>query len=283
MHARLAIFAAVLTLGTTLSTAAYCDGGAGKPLTSYPACTPKTPINSEAAHGAYIAGKGSFDVAEYGRALDLFKDAYRRDCSKHELLIIIARAYELSGNRPEAIHALETYLERVPNAQDGDVQRQHIANLKQQIAAAEVSTAPAPAPPPPPPPVVPPPAMEKREHTAVPWALAGFGVATAVVGFVVYESGVPKVERGEGLCGDQHQSCPSNPTPAQTSVISDATTGTHLENVGAVVMGVGAAAIVGGLLWHFIEPTGDVAVQTALRVTPNVNRGFAGLSLDARF
>src|ERR1700733_9638011 len=120
----------------------------------YAACTSKpSQADTEAAHGAYTAGKGSFDEADYTRAINYFKDAYRRDCTKNELLVIVARAYELQGNRREAVHALETYLERVPTAQDAEVQRRHIANLKRELseqaaasASASASTAPtAPA------------------------------------------------------------------------------------------------------------------------------------------
>jgi len=69
-------------------------GGSGAPLTTYPTCSGEpTDADTNAAHGAYMAGKGSFDEADYSRAIDYFKDAYRRDCTKPELLVIIARAY----------------------------------------------------------------------------------------------------------------------------------------------------------------------------------------------
>src|SRR5271170_5681233 len=114
----------------------------------YAACTSKpSQADTEAAHGAYTAGKGSFDEADYSRAINYFKDAYRRDCTKNELLIIIARAYELQGNRREAVHALETYLDRVPSAQDAEVQRRHIANLKREITEQPTPPASASAPP----------------------------------------------------------------------------------------------------------------------------------------
>src|SRR5262249_8868992 len=75
---------------------------------AYPKCTgTPTKEDSEAAHGAYKFGKRKFDEGDYTTALNYFKDAYRSDCTKNELLIIIARAYELSGNRGEAVTALE--------------------------------------------------------------------------------------------------------------------------------------------------------------------------------
>ena len=89
--------------------------------TPYPACTGKpTQADTDAAHGAYTAGKGSFDEADYTTAINYFRDAYRRDCTKHELLIIIARAYELQGKRARAAASLQAYLDRVPTAPDAE-------------------------------------------------------------------------------------------------------------------------------------------------------------------
>src|SRR5271170_8049952 len=116
----------ILTLlGAAVAVPAYAQtSGGDAAMSTYAACPTKpSQADTDAAHGAYMAGKGSFDEADYTTAISYFKDAYRRDCTKHELLEIIARAYELQGNRREAVHALETYLDRVPTASDADVQR----------------------------------------------------------------------------------------------------------------------------------------------------------------
>ena len=74
---------------------------------------------------------------DYGSALHNFVDAYKIDCSKTELLISIARANELSGNKADAVHALETYLQRAPNVSPEDKAQiqKRIDNLKAQIEA----------------------------------------------------------------------------------------------------------------------------------------------------
>ncbi len=145
-------------IGTAAAVPAFAQSNPGEaaPVTPYAACTGKpTQSDTDAAHGAYMAGKGSYDESDYTTAINYFKDAYRRDCTKHELLVIIARAYELQGNRREAVHALETYLDRVPSAQDAEVQKRHIANLKRELTeqpappASASATASASAPPPP--------------------------------------------------------------------------------------------------------------------------------------
>ena len=63
-------------------------------LTNYPACSTKpSASDSEAAHSAFLLGKRFFDEADYGSAIHNFVDAYKLDCTKTELLTIIARAH----------------------------------------------------------------------------------------------------------------------------------------------------------------------------------------------
>ncbi|MEO8876441.1 MAG: tetratricopeptide repeat protein, partial [Polyangiaceae bacterium] len=111
-------------------------------LTVYPTCGAAQPSkdDSEVAHGAYIAGKRAFDENDYPTAIQYFKDALRRDCTKYELLNIISRAFELKGDRPEAINALEAYVKRAP-ANDPSVEaiQRRIVNLKALQAAADAS------------------------------------------------------------------------------------------------------------------------------------------------
>src|SRR5208282_5966786 len=107
-------------------------------LTNYAACTTKpSASDSDAAHSAFLLGKRFFDEADYGSAIHNFVDAYKLDCTKTELLTIIARANELSGNKAEAVHALETYLTRAPNLapEDKNQIQKRIDNLKAQLAA----------------------------------------------------------------------------------------------------------------------------------------------------
>ncbi|HEX7663503.1 MAG TPA: tetratricopeptide repeat protein, partial [Polyangiaceae bacterium] len=139
----LAPFAFLGTVAVAVPAVAQ-QPAAAPPLTNYPACT-TTPSrdDSDVAHGAYIAGKRSFDENDYPTAIQYFKDALRRDCTKYELLNIISRAYELKGDRPEAINALETYVKRAPAADPNlEAIQKRLANLKAQ-AAADASSHPA--------------------------------------------------------------------------------------------------------------------------------------------
>src|SRR4029079_4709600 len=99
----------------------------------HPPCTTvPTEADRNAAQGAFAAGQGSFNEADYATAITYWRDAYRRDCTAHALLLNLARASELKSDRAEAVNALETYLQRKPEAPDADQIRRRIENLKTQ-------------------------------------------------------------------------------------------------------------------------------------------------------
>src|SRR6266540_3112085 len=127
---------------------------AGDSKTPFPPCTTApTEADRKAAQGAFAAGQGSFNEADYATAITYWRDAYRRDCTAHALLLNLARAYELKPDRSEAVNALETYLQRKPESPDADQIRRRIDNLKAQIAASApppaATAAPMPTAPPP--------------------------------------------------------------------------------------------------------------------------------------
>jgi hypothetical protein len=303
-----------LLIGTAIAVPALAQSGSG-PLTNYPACTTVPPKqDSDQAHDAFKLGKRFFDEADYGSAIHNFVDAYKLDCTKTELLTIVARAFELNGNRPEAVHALQTYLERAQNVSPDDkaqIQRR-IDNLKAQTptqagsamsatptaTASAVPTGTGPAasitvPPPPPPP---PPGPEGRGHTAGPWIVAALGVLGAGAGAALAAIGRGKVTtaQNDGTnvgCNltTNPPSCPSTLSKTQIAQVNNVDNpelhnGDTLLTAGWVLVGVGGAALVGGLAWHFLEPTGPAQPSdTRARLTPTVGPGYAGLSLGGKF
>lgn len=279
---RLPLIVGAMTLAGAWATPASAQTSSS--LSKYPQCAgAPSRGDSEAAHGAYLAGKGSFDEADYATAINYFKDAYRRDCTKYELLNIIARAFELKGDRAEAIHALETYLQRAPADDPGaEAIQRRIVNLKAQLAAQSATPEPAPEPEPAPPAA---PAEESaaREseaaggHTVYPWILTGVGGAVLV-------SGVVLAIVGAGQRSDSFAACPDRKCldeQAQVSAQELNNAGTLKLNVGIALMAGGAALAAGGLLWHFLEPTGPRTAKWVPR--PNVAPGYAGLALSGAF
>src|SRR4051812_36484610 len=161
--------------------------------TPFPSCTTgPTEADRKAAQGAFAAGQGSFNEADYSTAITYWRDAYRRDCTAHPLLLNLARAYELKGDRPEAVNALETYLTRKPDDPTADQIQRRIQNLKGQIAAAAApvpaATAPVAAPAPTPASAAPPPVELLGDkgggRSATPLIIAGGGLVVGVVGAV---------------------------------------------------------------------------------------------------
>src|ERR1700684_4087247 len=124
---------AALALGLGLAVALPIAVPALAQSSGYPtACDPKSVSQAdvERAHTVFLSGKGFLDESNYDKAISYFKDAYSIDCSVHAILPIIATAYERKGDKAEAIHALEEYLQRVPNSGEREIIERRIRNLK---------------------------------------------------------------------------------------------------------------------------------------------------------
>ena len=260
---------------------------------SFPPCT-TTPTDADrkAAQGAFQAGHGSFNEGDYPTAITYWRDAYRRDCTAHLLLVNLARAYELKGDRAEALITLETYLERKPDASDAEQIRRRIDNLKQQIAAEKASTpvtpepappvAPAPPPTPPPSPAETQPASTGKSRSAVPLFVAGAGGVVAVIGLAVIGGGASKVADAEKACPDRQKCTPE--------VADQGNQGRNQEKTGGFLLGTGLVVGAGGLIWYLVQ--GSPSQATALPnsgtrkhadIVPAIGAGFAGVAVSGRF
>jgi hypothetical protein len=261
----------------------------------YPTCT-KTPVtkeDSEAAQQQYTVGKVKYDEADFSEAVARFLRAYKLDCTKHELLVIISRSFDMVNNRPEAIRALETFLKRakLSTAETSSIEAR-IANMKRQIAenppaatsggagsgsASEGVARPLPAP------VIPPPS-DMRQHTVYPWLVVGIGALAVGVGAVLLVVAPPLPDGcADGNCnrkaGDTDQEFSARRERAGN--IAGMTTG------GLVTMIGGGVLVAGGLIWHFVEPIGSRSVRattsTKPALTPALGPGFAGLGFGGQF
>lgn len=265
-------------------------GSKGEP---YPTCTRAvTPAESDAAHAKYLSGKVDYDEGKHDAAIQQFKQAYAKDCTKHELLVIISRAYEFKGEFGEAIRALETYLERVPGTPDAATHRSRIETLKGKLAdkeraaaAASSSTSPAAS-------ASasnsaassttsPPPGAESQGHTIFPWLVVGAGVVASAVGIVVVAT-APKYPSN---CNESTETCTRRPGESDADFKADQDTAGAAKDqplYGVITIAGGGALIVGGLVWHFLEPTGPSSSAKA-KLAPHVAPGYGGLALTGRF
>src|SRR4051812_28238383 len=177
---------------------------------AYPECI-KAPTEAEtaAAKGAYQAGNASFDEADYPRAITYWEDAYRRDCTANLLLKNLARAYELYGQKRQAVVALETFLVREPASVDKEQIQRRIEVLKKQIAtekavpvaagpaqpqaaAAAASTQPQPEP-----------EAQHGKRSIVPLFVAGGGGVLLIVGAAVYGKAAKDYKHFQDLCPNE--------------------------------------------------------------------------------
>jgi hypothetical protein len=294
MNARKQVLALGMLAAVATSVPAYAQSSSkGEP---YPTCTRTvTPAESEAAHAKYLSGKVDYDEGKHDAAIQQFKQAYAKDCTKHELLVIISRAYEFKSDFAEAIRALETYLERVPGTPDAATHRSRIETLKgklaeQQRAASAASASSSSSSTTPassgtgasPTPVTPPPGAETQGHTVYPWIVVGAGVVGVAVGVVLIAT-TPSIPSN---CNETTTTCTRKPGESDAEFKEDqdqAGRGKNQPVIGAVVTGVGGALVVGGLIWHFLEPTGDRSSTAGAKVRPQVGPGYGGLALTGRF
>jgi tetratricopeptide (TPR) repeat protein len=265
-----------------------------------------TKADVDRAHTVFLSGKQYLEEANYDKAISYFKDAYLIDCSVHAMLPIIATAYERKGDKGEAVSALEEYLKRAPNAPDHDVVERRIKNLKDQLAReppagpvppAQTASSSVVAPPAPTAPAtieppatatasassVPPPTSQG--HSSIPWVITGIGGAVVAVGLVLYVVGAGDVSSAEARCPPPAHSC-AGPPAAAASARDQGNKGRSLENAGGPLIGVGAAAVVAGLLWHFLEKPADNQSTSPVgipRIGPVIAPGYAGVSVGGRF
>jgi hypothetical protein len=252
----------------------------------YPECTHEaSDADLTAAKAAFQAGNVSFNEADYPRAILYWEDAFRRDCSAHPLLLNLARAYELNGQKPQAIAALETFLEREPNSSESAQIQRRIEVLKKQLDAEQAAAPPvAAAPATPnqaPPPATAPAATQKtaapsdhpKSKSVVPLVVAGVGGAMFITGGVLFLTNAKKVKDFEAICGTGHDHCPKgyDTGPANAAATR--------QTVGGVVALVGVPILAGGVIWYLVSGS---PAKTAV-VTPAIAPGFYGVAINSRF
>jgi tetratricopeptide (TPR) repeat protein len=236
-----------------------------------------------AAKAAFQAGNVSFNEADYPRALLYWEDAFRRDCTAHALLLNLARAYELDGQRQQAVIALEAFLEREPNTPERAQITRRIEVLSRQIESQRKAVPAAASPPDSPPQEQPqvvnePPAVSPSSSTSarkiVPLAVAGVGGGITVLGLIIYAEAHKNVNDYKKACGGT-QNCPKE-------LVEPANEAGKRETTGTLVTIGGAAMLAGGVIWFLLTPS-TAPQRTSTLVLPSFAPGFAGVSVDGRF
>jgi hypothetical protein len=253
---------------------------------AYAECTHEaSDTDLTAAKAAFQAGNVSFNEADYPRAILYWEDAFRRDCTAHPLLLNLARAYELNGQKQQAIIALETFVQREPTSTERAQIQRRIEVLKKQLeteraatpVAAPTAATPSEAPAPVPAPQSANNAARPKSHQLLPLLVAGVGTAVFVVGGLIYLDGAKKVRDFERDCGVKHTECPKGYD------VDGANAAIKKETTGAVIAVVGLPILAGGLIWYFVANAPEKTASVGPKVAPMLAPGFYGVSLDARF
>jgi hypothetical protein len=274
------IFSTSLTMAMLLSLGASARAEEVKP---YPPCAQQaSDPDVSGAKAAFQAGTVSFNEADYPRAILYWEDAFRRDCSATSLLFNLARAYELNGQKRQALVALETYLEREPNSSERPQIVRRIEVLKKSIesepppqaTATPTTTAPPPQPTNAATEPLPPPA-KVQGRPILPLIVAGVGGAVFIVSGLSWLSATGEVNDFEKQCDDpeKREGCPAYTiAPAEDARKQQQTSGAFAL--------IGLPVMVGGLIWYFATP---VPSSASAKVTPAVGQDFLGLSVDGKF
>ena len=277
-------------LALALALAPQFARAAEAPVTPYPTCDREpTDTDVATAKNAFQAGQASFNEADYARAVWYWEDAYRRDCTAHALLLNLARAYELDGQKQHAVQALRTFNERNPTSPQRDPNERRIEKLEQQMRDASA------APPPPPPPLpggqagpgtanlqaaAPGPAAPSGKRSLTPLFVAGAGGIIAIVGGVLYVGAQSDVDSFRSQC--QNDKCKS------AAITNDANSARSKANMTGVITVGGLAIAAGGIIWYVASKPKPAAAALATphlsaRVSPALAPGFGGLALTGGF
>jgi hypothetical protein len=117
-------------------------------------------------------------------------------------------------------------------------------------------------------------------HTVYPWIVVGVGVAGIAAGVVVVVTSPTRPDN----CSKASQTCKRLPGESDEDFARDQDRAGQADSrptLGWIIAGAGAVVAAGGLVWHFLEPTGEGKRGT--RVTPWTSGAASGVTFVAPF
>ena len=109
--------------------------------------------------------------------------------------------------------------------------------------------------------------------------MIGAGAAAAVVGAIVLVGGLDKQSEATAACPKTDKARICTPPLDANQVQQDYDDGKSKAVLGGIVMGVGAAAVVGGVVWMVI----DRGASSTTALSPWVGPSSAGVAWSNRF
>lgn len=271
----LSLVISVLLVGVTMSVSAQ-EAGATDEISE--------------ARALFIAGRSAFNEGRYETALDYFQRSYSLS-GRSVLLFNVAQCLDRLRRDEEALAAFEQYLREVPEAENRTEVESRVEILKAAIASRQQAPAPVVA-------STDPTASQGAPSNANDTTPAADAQSSAPVAAEASESGAsssfpigPVVTMAGGgiaaIVGAILMVGAKGTASDIENVEPGAQTATQLESsrssaesqwiIGQVVLGVGAAAAVGGLAWLLLDSGEENSGGVALQVQPT------GLRLAGRF
>lgn len=270
----LSLAISVLLIGTNVSASAQEAGG--------------TDEISE-ARALFIAGRSAFNEGRYDAALDYFQRSYTLS-GKSVLLFNVAQCYDRLRRDDEALTTFEKYLQEVPEAENRAEVESRIGILKAAIAnrqQAPASDMEGDVGQPPPELAAAPseegqpadgtvqaveedstPSKKSSSFPFGPVITMGAGGVTGIVGLVIMAG-------AKGKASDIENVQPGAKTASQLESDRKAAKGQWV--AGQVILGVGLAAAVGGLVWFLLDGDKETATNVGFQLQPS------GLGVAGRF
>lgn len=255
-----------------------------------PECTKApSPDDVESAKQSHIIATGRFNLQDWDKAIEFWRQAYSFDCTAHALLVNIANAYEKKGDKKGAVMALETYMKRAKDAPDLLKISERVMDLKKGIEPEPQVTATATATTPPvqtvtAAPIVTAAPVGPRPFGVAPLVIAGIGGALAIAGAIMIPVGL-------GPYNEALEKCPKdeNGNLLPCPLAGSGNTGRITWNAGGWILGAGVAAAIGGVGFHFLfnkpkaEPAAQPATKAGIELVPVLSPQAGGLLLNGKF
>jgi hypothetical protein len=198
----------------------------------------------EAARVAFRAGQTAFSEGGYARAVELWNQAYRDDCTAHALLLNLAMAQELLDRPEDAIHTLTLFNRRSPTSPYVEANLKRIHRLERSAAEQrrerarreQLDWAPANHPE----------SAGGDPSLSLPLAVTVAGSAVAVVGGALFIEGRMSAASADERCG-------SRGACTEVGGLVDGERARSRAELGGWIGAAGLATAAGGLIWHFLS------------------------------
>ncbi len=247
------------------------------------------------ARVAYDDGKKAYNLGEFDRAVELWKQGYEYK-DDPIFLFNIGQAYRQNGDHQKALFFYRAYLREDPRARNRDDVEARIAELGKLMEAQQNAVEsppsepvtptvdPEPAPTEPAPSQPPPEAPLIRDEGSRPGrGLKIGGIVAGGAGVAAVATGVVFLLRSSSIEGELEEAAASG-MPWTSDLMDRESQGKSAQTIGFIAVGVGAACLITGATLFTMGARKDAAarreVQARWQLAPTVSPDTVGVSVS---